>query len=202
MGRDRSSRQGGLRERIAHLAARIMAEDGIDDFGYAKRKAARQAGAQDSRAMPDNDEVERALATYRQIYHKDQHAAVLSRLRAAALVAMRRLERFHPHLVGPVLSGVAGKYSGIELHLFAESAKEFELFLLNEGIRYKPSQQRVFVDDTERVAPVYTFAQGETEFRAVVLDRRDQRQSVKTSPAGRPIERASTTMVEMLVAGS
>ena len=57
MGRDANGRQGGLRERIAHLAARIMAEDGVDDFAYAKRKAARQAGARDARAMPDNKEI-------------------------------------------------------------------------------------------------------------------------------------------------
>ena len=33
------------RERIAHLAARLMAEDGIEDYAQAKRKAARQAGS-------------------------------------------------------------------------------------------------------------------------------------------------------------
>ena len=38
------SRSGGLRREIAALAARMMAEDGISDFGFAKRKAARQLG--------------------------------------------------------------------------------------------------------------------------------------------------------------
>ena len=37
-----------MRMRIAQIAARIMAEDGIDDFGLAKRKAARQIGAPDT----------------------------------------------------------------------------------------------------------------------------------------------------------
>ena len=35
------SRTGTLRREIAALAARMMAEDGISDFGFAKRKAAR-----------------------------------------------------------------------------------------------------------------------------------------------------------------
>jgi hypothetical protein len=39
--RQRSSQQ---RSRIATLAARLMAEDGISDLGLAKRKAARNLG--------------------------------------------------------------------------------------------------------------------------------------------------------------
>jgi hypothetical protein len=50
-----------MRERIAHLAARLIAVDGIDDYALAKRKAARQAGAPDTRNLPNNDEVEHAL---------------------------------------------------------------------------------------------------------------------------------------------
>ena len=122
MGRE-SGRNGHLRERIAHLAARIMAEDGIDDFGYAKRKAARQAGARDAKAMPDNQEIEQALAEYRSIYQRQEHPPVLLQLREQALAVMQMLARFRPHLTGSVLSGVAGRYSEIELQLFADSAR-------------------------------------------------------------------------------
>ena len=50
-----------MRGHIANLAARLMAVDGIDDFALAKRKAARQAGALDTRSLPTNEEVEQAL---------------------------------------------------------------------------------------------------------------------------------------------
>jgi hypothetical protein len=202
MARDRSIKQGNLREHIAHLAARIMAEDGIDDFGHAKRKAARLAGAQDARAMPDNSEIERALTTYRAIYHNDQHTARLAQLRIEALNMMRWLCRFSPHLVGPVLSGIAGKYSGIDLHLFADSSKDFEVYLLNQDVRFRASQVRIYVNDVERLTPAYSFEHGKSEFRVIVLDSRDKRHSVKTSPGGRTLERASTSMVEMLVEGA
>ncbi len=202
MARERPNRQGNLRERIAHLAARIMAEDGIDDFGYAKRKAARQAGTQDARAMPDNEEIVRALSAYRALYHQGRHEPLITELRRQALELMRCLSRFNPYLVGPVLSGVAGKHSGIDLHLFAESAKEFELFLLNQGIRYKPAQVRLFLNDAERLVPAYSFEHDAIEIRTIVLDARDLRQSVKSSLAGRPVERASITMVELLAAPS
>ena len=35
--------RSNLRREIAALAARMIAEDGISDYGFAKRKAARQA---------------------------------------------------------------------------------------------------------------------------------------------------------------
>ena len=50
MSRD-SGNNRQMRERIAQLAARLMAVDGIDDFALAKRKAARQAGAPDTRNL-------------------------------------------------------------------------------------------------------------------------------------------------------
>ena len=42
----KGNRQTAMRTRIAAAAARIMAEDGVDDFALAKRKAARQLAAQ------------------------------------------------------------------------------------------------------------------------------------------------------------
>ena len=199
MAREPQNRQGNLRERIAHLAARIMAEDGIDDFGYAKRKAARQVGAQDARAMPDNDEIERALATYRELYQQDEHGALLAELRQVALDLMRSLSHFNPHLVGPVLSGVAGKHSAIDLHLFADSAKDFEIYLLNRGIRYKPAQVRVYINHAERLVPLYSFVYEDTDVRAMVLDNVDQRSPLKSSAGGRSVERASIATVESLL---
>ena len=101
MAREPLHRQGNLRERIAHLAARIMAEDGIDDFGYAKRKAARQVGAHDARAMPDNEEIERALAAYRELYQQDEHGPLLASLRRSALEVMRSLSRAERAVADP-----------------------------------------------------------------------------------------------------
>jgi hypothetical protein len=201
MGRDISGKQGSLRGRIAHLAARIMAEDGIDDFGYAKRKAARQAGARDARAMPDNQEIEQALAEYRAIYHKAEHEDLLTALRKQALTIMRMLERFNPHLTGAVLSGVAGRHSDIEIQLFVDSAKEVELFLLNQGIRYRATQSKLHVNRVEKLLPTFIVEQQGTPVQLTVLDRHDIRQSVRSSAMGRPIQRAALAGVEALLEG-
>ena len=62
-----------MRGRIAHLAARMIAADGVSDYGLAKRKAARQVGAPDSRNLPTNLEIEDALRSYQALYQADEH---------------------------------------------------------------------------------------------------------------------------------
>ncbi|MDH4285718.1 MAG: hypothetical protein OEV35_10410, partial [Gallionellaceae bacterium] len=65
MAKERSHRRDLMREQLAHHAARLMAEDGITDYAFAKRKAARQMGAEDSHHLPSNQQVDEALRSYR-----------------------------------------------------------------------------------------------------------------------------------------
>jgi hypothetical protein len=53
-----------LRRSIASAAARLMAEDGISDYGVAKRKAARHMGASEGESLPTNEEVAAELHAY------------------------------------------------------------------------------------------------------------------------------------------
>src|SRR5260221_2460135 len=131
MGRRNGARESGargargeMRARIAAAAARIMAEEGIDDFALAKRKAARRLGAADSEALPANDEIEAELRDYLALYQAEEHPERIIELRRVALAAMRALERFNPYLTGPVLAGLAGAYAGNELQRFPGSSKE------------------------------------------------------------------------------
>src|SRR2546422_5131280 len=77
----KSNRQTGMRARIAATAARIMAEDGIEDFALAKRKAARRLGASEAQALPGNDEIEAELRSYRALYQADEHPLRIAELR-------------------------------------------------------------------------------------------------------------------------
>src|SRR4051812_49281006 len=116
----RTDRQTDMRARIAAAAARIMAEDGVDDFAFAKRKAARQLGAVDTHSLPRNDEIEAELRAYRALYQAEDHPFVVEELRRTALEAMKLLERFSPYLTGPVLKGIAGPFAEIDLQLFPD----------------------------------------------------------------------------------
>jgi hypothetical protein len=188
-----------MRTRIAAAAARIMAEDGIDDFALAKRKAARQLGAAETEALPANDEVEAELRAYRALYQAEEHSQRIAELRRIALDAMHALERFSPYLTGPVLKGTAGPYAEIELQLFPESAKEVEIFLLERRIPYATHEGRRFSGDRAHAMGVLTLTWQDAPLRLSVFDPRDERLALKTSQAGRVMDRAGIAEVGALL---
>jgi len=127
-----------MRQRLAVEAARIMAEEHLSDFYKAKQKAAARLGATNTRNLPRNDEIERALVEYQRLFRADSQPARLRRLRETALRAMELLARFNPRLVGPVLRGTADEHSEVTLHVFADTSEEIGLFLTSSVINGWP----------------------------------------------------------------
>lgn len=196
----KDSGRNDRRGRIAYLAARLMAEDGIEDYALAKRKAARQAGLSDARELPANEEIDTALRAYQQIYHREEQRGRLRTLRGKAVRAMRELAQFNPHLTGSVLSGNAGKYADINLQLFTDNAKAVELFLIDRDIPYRATQCRLYSGKGPCTVPVFNVSDDGTEIEITVLSTRDLRTPLRASPDGRPIERAKLQSVEALLA--
>ena len=197
--RGRGHERHDARSRIAHLAARLMAEDGIEDYASAKRKAARQAGVADTRELPTNEEVDAALRTHLALYGGGAHLERLRELRTRALAVMRDLERFNPYLTGSVLSGTAGKYADINLQLYTENEKAVELYLIGRGGVYRAGQRRLWVGDTVHTVPAFTVDDGGVEIEIVVLGVDDIRTTVRTTPEGKPLERARAQAVAALL---
>ena len=195
----RDSARNLTRERIAHLAARLMAQDGIEDYGLAKRKAARQAGIADARQLPNNDEIDAALSLYRTLYQRD-HPAQLRELRQLALTVMDELAEFSPHLTGSVLKGNAGKYATIHLQLFTDNDKSVEHYLLNRGIEFSSDESRLYAGGRPISAPVLIFERDTVDIHATLLSSRDRRTQLKASPTGKPIERATRAALQTLIA--
>jgi hypothetical protein len=195
----RTNKQTATRARIAAAAARLMAEDGIDDFALAKRKAARQLGALDAQALPGNDEIEAELRAYLSLYQADEHPQRLAELRETALDAMRALERFSPYLTGPVLKGIAGPYAEIELQLFPDSVKEVEIFLLDRNLAYTTHEAKRYAGDRAHAVSVLTLAWRGVPLRLSIFDRRDERLALKSSLAGKVIDRAGIAEVGALL---
>jgi len=187
--------QRQMRQRIAHLAARLMAEDGIEDVGVAKRKAARQAGVPETRNLPDNAEVESALREYLLIYQSEELEERIELLLRDALELMRWLERFRPHLVGSVLAGHAGRYADVDLQLFADSPKDVELFLLNQGTDFHSHETRFWVAGEQRMIPVYEVDGPSSQARLAVFESHDMRHPIRSSPEGRPMDRVGLEWV-------
>jgi len=184
-----------IRLRIAHLAARLMAVDGIDDISLAKRKAARQAGANEAQNLPSNDEVEAALLAYFQLYQADEQAGRLEHLRTCALEMMRALQHFNPQLSGPVLDGSAGRYCDIDLHLFTDNPKDVELFMLNHRFDYRQQHRHIYRGGEPDTIPAYSVTTQEADFRISVFAHDDLRLSLRKTLKGRPFRHAGLESV-------
>ena len=197
MGKDSIQRRDLMREQLAHHAARLMAEDGISDYAYAKRKAAKQMGAADTRHLPSNREVDNALHSYRALYQQDSHPDILYQLREEALSAMRLLEPFHPYLTGSVLGGTAGEHSDINLMLFSDDAKAVLLFLLKHELEFEDGEWRVRVGGHEELVPSYTLTgESGTQTHIIVLP-----ENARHSGSRHPETHADIAAVEALLAG-
>lgn len=198
-GRNHERDRNDARSLIAQVAARLMAEDGIEDYATAKRKAARQAGIDDARQLPTNEEVDAALHQHQALYGGEAHVERLRALREQAAAVMRDLARFNPYLTGSVLKGTAGKYADINLQLYAENEKAVELYLIGRGTRYRPGQRRLWLGEEVRTVPVFTMEDAGVEIELVVLALDDLRMPVRTAPDGKPLERARLPAVEILL---
>ena len=198
-----------MRQLIAQKAAQMMAEDGINDFAYAKKKAGKQLGVSEASVLPTNAEIEVEIRLYHNIYNADEQPLELAKLRKAALMTMQLFERFNPHLTGSVLDGTAGKFSQTNIHLFADSAKDVEIFLLSQQIPFDSSEKSYRVSDkpskdkkekVRKTVPVFTL---ETELglqKLSVFDVDDMRIAVKRTVDGSNAERADILDLKALLA--
>jgi len=201
VSKSRSRRDSNLRRHIAYIAARMMAEDGIADYGAAKMKAARQAGLADSAQLPDNHEIEEALREYQGLYQKDAQPAHLRRLREVAVKVMRELGDFRPALVGSVLSGTAGQFSDVNLQLFTDDSKLLTMFLLNKRYRFEEGSKKIRRGDRYEPAPQITLEVDDATVTLTVLDPDDERSSPRPrAAAGEMPLRARLADVEALLA--
>lgn len=197
-----------IRQIIAQQAARMMAEEGVHDYAYAKKKAGRQLGISENSALPTNAEIEEEIRLYHEIYNADEQPFELAKLRKAALMTMQLFERFNPRLTGSVLDGTAGKFAQTEIHLFADSAKEIEIFLLSQQIPFESSEKSFRISDkpskdkkekVRKTVPVFTL---ETELglqKLSVFDFDDMRVATKKTSDGSNADRADITELKLLI---
>ncbi len=170
MSKSHSQRRDLMREQLAHKTAQLIAEGGITDFAFAKRKAARQLSASDTQHLPSNDEVIEALHSYRALYQKDSRPGILHQLREEALSTMRLLAEFNPYLTGSVLNGTAGENSDINLMLFSDDVKAVLLFLLRHNLEFEDGEWIVRLGGHDENVPSYTLTgESGTQTHIIVL---------------------------------
>jgi hypothetical protein len=197
------SRGDPLRQEIAVVAARLIAETGLD-YRNAKRKAAQRV-LDDGRgsvstvprgAMPDNAEVDLALREHLALFD-DEHPARVARMRKAALSLMQRLDAFSPYLTGAVWKGIVAEHAPIHLQLFHDDVKDIEMRLLDDGIDFEVGEVPHFRGDGARAdveALMLTWRGEPTMLSLYPYD--DLRGALR----GVPAERGTSAEVERLLA--
>lgn len=189
-----------MRQQLAQEAARLIAEEGVQDFNTAKQKAAARLHAPHTHSLPRNDEIQQALLEYQRLFKSDTQPHSLLWLRQTALKAMTFFRKFEPRLAGPVADGSASEFSAITLHLFADASEELLLFLINQQIPYQPGSRRFTIANEQFIeAPLYRMELEGCEIELVVFDHSGVRQAPRDPVTRKPMQRLGIEKVEELI---
>ncbi len=200
MSRRSNQRDDQLRLALAREAARIMAEQGIEDFLLAKRKAAERLMVGSSVALPRNSEIEAELIEYQRLFRHEHHDQALHELRQSAVQLMRLLHEFQPRLVGSVLSGSATASAEVQLHVFADHSERISQRLEEHGISHRHAEKKLrYAPDRQVNYPSFKFVAGKQAMEVVVFPLDGIRQAPASPVDGKPMPRAELEAVERLL---
>ena len=188
-----------MRQHLAQKAAQILLESGTRDFHAAKKKAAQQLGATDTKSLPNNSEIELALSEYQRLFHIKSQPEHLENLRKISIEAMQFLELFKPRLVGSVLSGTADEHSTIRLHVFSDTVESVGFYFQDKKIPCELGEKR-FRLSADKYQTYSTYIVDNIQIELLVFLPK-QKQTPLSPIDGKPMTRADITEVEMLVNG-
>lgn len=188
------------RQRLAEEAARIVLEEGVRDYGLAKRKAADHLGITGRRDLPANTEIESAVLERNRLFASpEQRQEYIARLQAAEVV-MVRLEPIETRLVGPLLLGIVEPQAVINLHGFAETVEEVIIELGGRGIQCRSGERHYRGAGTDIRAPFLSFRGPEgTDVELTVFPLDGVRQAPPSPIDGRPMRRLNLAGVRNLI---
>ena len=197
-----SNENDRARKILAQEAARIIVEQGIQDYRLAKTKAAERHGMTERGSLPGNSEIEHAVSEHLKLFGRESHLELLRVLRSAALSAMELLAPFTPRLVGPVLHGTAAVNSAVNLHVFSDSAELIAQTLQDNAVQYRIYERRIKSrrDRTENFSG-FRFTRGNSSIEATVFPIDGMRQAPISPVNGKPMRRADSHTVRRLLRG-
>ena len=202
MVRKASNGNDRARKVLAQEAARIIVEQGIEDYRVAKIKAADRLGMSERGSLPGNTEIEHAVSEHLKLFGRESHLDLLRVLRRAALSAMELLAPFTPRLVGPVLHGTAGANSAVNLHVFSDSAELVAVRLQESRVQYRPYDRRLKSRrDRAETFSGFRFTHDSSSIEATVFPLDGIRQAPISPVNGKPMRRADSQAVLKLLRG-
>lgn len=166
---------------IAYRAAEIMMEEGITDYHFAKKKAAKYLGEQSFDILPSNDEIDQALQEYQKIYRAEVDSVLIQNIKEEALAIMSLFESFNPYLTGQLMEGLIPKYPTLQITLYTDNMKEIEYLLLNNKIAFDLKDANISEKRTKkrslRNVPIITIDGRWFPIELKILDENDYKLS-------------------------
>jgi hypothetical protein len=190
-----------LRRRIAYDAARLLYEREESEYFRAKMKAASRLSKRRIKPadLPSNAEIRDQVQHLARMLEGDSRNEHLQQMRLDALRLMRILQRFHPRLIGSVLTGHIRRGSDIDLHVFTDHLEVITAELDYHGYRYDVQYKRV-VKQGESQLYKHIHVQDRYTFELTVYPSNKSAFPFRSSITGKPIEKANVSQVEQLLA--
>lgn len=189
-----------LRRSIAHEAARLLYLNEESEYYRAKQKASRRLcqGWVKPADLPTNAEIRDAVQSLARTHEGPKRLDALRDMRYSALRVMRLVEKFHPKLIGSVLTGHVRQGSDIDIHVFSDSIEAVANCFDVEGIPYEIERKQVRKDG---VQTTYTHIHVHEVYSIELTVYRENLKShiFKSSITGKPIERATMHQLEELL---
>ena len=174
----------------------------VGEYYIAKQKAAKRLykGWIKPADLPTNAEIRDQVQVLARLHEGTQsHAQRLLEMRLRALWWMRRLEAFHPKILGSVLTGAIREGSDIDLHVFAANPHSITVELDDDGTAYELERKRIVKDGEQRVF-THIHVRDEFPLELTVYHPSYLGFRFRSSITNKAIERAGRSDLEKLIA--
>jgi len=118
------------------MAAEIIIEEGVSDYLYAKKKAAKYLNYNSYQILPSNNEIDEAIREHQATFPTN-NAEDFIFYKEIAIKIMNELKPFNPLITGTLQEGRVINNQKILINLFADNFKEIEYFLLSNNYQFK-----------------------------------------------------------------
>ena len=164
---------------IANMAAKIIMEEGVNDYQYAKKKAVKYLDYNKLDILPSNDDIDRALVEYGAIYQKQVDISTIHKIKKEALKIMQLFDKFNPFFLSQITEGLVPKYPIININIFTDNMKEVEYVLLNNNINFEIKDYNISEKTTkkksQRKIPIISIEDHFFPVKLKILDAHDLR---------------------------
>ncbi len=179
----------------------MMYSRDVSEYYQAKEKAARRIckGWIKPADLPSNAEIREQVQILTRLHEGSQsQSGRLLAMRLRAAWWLRQLARFHPRLIGSVLTGSIREGSDIDIHVFAANPHWITAVLDDLGVYYDMQRKRIVKNDQQRIF-THLHLKDEYPIELTLYDPSQLGVRFRSSITGKPIEKANLAQLERMI---